>query len=166
MEATEAIITLALAQEHAERSRNGAPGEPKTSLRPKLAPFRLRLSPGPSLGSLSVLALLHLARADMLFPSASRCPDRCIEREGTTWLAGKSPPLQAVLPEWPLCGQAALGPCLARAGWFGSSSGNGYRGRAPHHGWQALAWLPSVMSARSASKHTDYCWPLPASLSP
>lgn len=60
MEATEAIITLALAQEHAERSRNRAPGEPKSSLGPKLALFRLWLSPGPSLGSLSVLTLLHL----------------------------------------------------------------------------------------------------------
>lgn len=37
MEATEAIITLALAQEHAERSGNGAPGEPKSSRRAKLA---------------------------------------------------------------------------------------------------------------------------------
>lgn len=44
MEATEAIITPALAQEPAERSGNGAPGEPGGSRSPKLAAITLAVA--------------------------------------------------------------------------------------------------------------------------
>lgn len=123
METIEAIITPALAQGHAGRSGNRAPGEPESSRRPELA------------------AVLFVVVA-LLLPGVLLLPCSPPPRPQAAWLC----PLPASVltgalsvsgqPCWlgeameatpqnilPLCTQAS-GSFLAQAQWVGSSSGS------------------------------------------
>lgn len=153
MEGTEAVITPALAQEHAERSRSRAPGEPKSSRGPKLAAALCAESPRSSPGALALLAPLHLRPRVLcsLFPSARQHPDRCKERGRTARLA-REKPLGGGAPRI-ACVQTGILGSWPQAGRCGHSSVTAWAA-TPHCGQAAvlLSWAPLSLSI---SRHPE-----------